>query len=180
MATKSLSDDDHVVRHVNYQQIDRDDVTGAIRGIFPQAFELLPKDDGYLSASWLEFFAGPYISQIAAIAATLGRTRNVTAKQAFACGRVGDIKQACGEYGLKVRVIHEPDDDNPAYTAIRRYQSDNHELLDLLASEAWSAVTDAKAVVGMVQTQSARGPTQSPVGTPGRSQVSLSFAMLAF
>jgi hypothetical protein len=56
MAISSLSDDHHAVRHVSYQQIDRDDVTGAIRGIFPQAFELLPKDDGYLSASWLGFF----------------------------------------------------------------------------------------------------------------------------
>jgi hypothetical protein len=49
----SLPDDHHVVWHVSYQQIDRDDVTGAIRGIFPQAFELLPKDEGYPSASWL-------------------------------------------------------------------------------------------------------------------------------
>jgi hypothetical protein len=150
MATSSLSDDHHAVRHVSYQQIDRDDVTGAIRGIFPQAFELLPKDDGYLSASWLEFFAGSHICCVAAIAAVLSRTRNVTAKQAFACGRVGDIKEACSEYSLKIRVIHEPDEDNPAYTAIRRYQSDNHELLDLLANDAWSAVTDAKDVVGMV------------------------------
>jgi hypothetical protein len=123
--------------------------SASIRGIFPQAFELLPKDDGYLSASWLEFFAGARICCIAAIAAVLAKTRNVTARQAFACGRVGDIKEACSEYGLRIRVIHEPDEDNPSYTAIRRYQSDNHELLDLLASEAWSAVTDAKDVVGM-------------------------------
>jgi hypothetical protein len=150
MATNSLSDDHHVVRHVNYQQIDRDDATGAIRGIFPQAFELLPKDDGYLSASWLEFFAGSRICGVAAIAACLARTRKVTAKQAFACGRVGDVKEACNEYGLKIRVLHETDDDNPAYTAIRRYQSDNHELLDLLANDAWSALTDAKDVVSMI------------------------------
>ncbi len=152
MAISSLSDDHHVVRHVSYQQIDRDDVTGVIRGIFPQAFELLPKDEGYLSASWLEFFAGARICCVAAIAAYLARTRNVTAKQAFACGRVGDVKEACSEYGLKIRVLHEPDDEyfNPAYAAIRRYQSDNHELLDLLASDAWSEVTDAKDVVGMV------------------------------
>jgi len=149
MATKSLSDDHHAVRHVNYQQIDRDDATGAIRGIFPQAFELHPKDDGYLSASWLEFFAGAETCCIAAIAAFLGRTRKVTAKQAFACGRVGDIKAACSEYGQKIRVIHEPEEDNLAYTAIRRYQSDNHELLDLLATDAWSRVTDAKDVVAM-------------------------------
>jgi hypothetical protein len=74
----------------------------------------------------------------------------VTAKQAFACGRVGDIKEACSDHGLKIRVLHEPDDDNPAYAAIRRYQSDNHELLDLLATEAWSNLTDARDVVEMV------------------------------
>jgi hypothetical protein len=65
-------------------------------------------------------------------------------------GRVRNIKEACSEHGLKIRVIHEPEEDNAAYTAIRRYQSDNHELLDLLATEAWSAVTDAKDVVGMI------------------------------
>jgi hypothetical protein len=150
MAISSLSDDHHVVRHVSYQQIDRDDVTGAIKGVFPQAFELHPKDEGYLSASWLEFFAGSNIRCIAAIACVLAKTRKVTAKQAFACGRVGDIKEACADHGLKIRVLHEPDEDNPAYTAIRRYQSDNHELLDLLATDAWSNLTDAKDVVGMI------------------------------
>lgn len=150
MATSSLSDDHHVVRHVSFQQVDRDDTTGAIRGIFPQAFVLHPKDDGYLSASWLEYFAGLHIHCIAAVAAFLGKTRNVTAKQAFACGRVGDVKEACRQFGQKIRVIHEPDEDNLAYTAIRRYQSDNLELLELLATDVWSRVTDAKDVVGLI------------------------------
>jgi hypothetical protein len=149
MAISSLSDDHHAVRHVSYQQVDRDDDTGAIRGIFPQAFLLYPKDDGYLSACWLEFFAGSHLACIAAVAAFIGKTRKVTAKQAFACGRVSDIKEACAEYGQKIRVVHEPDDDNLACTAIRRYQSDNVELLELLATEAWSHVTDAKDVVGI-------------------------------
>jgi hypothetical protein len=47
------------------------------------------------------------------------------------------------------KVLGHEIEDNLAYTAIRRYQSDNHELLDLLATEAWSALTDAKDVVGM-------------------------------
>jgi hypothetical protein len=98
----------------------------------------------------LEFFGGSHVSCVAAIAAFLAKTRTVTAKQAFACGRVGDIKEACSEYGLKIRVLHEPEEDNLAYTAIRRYQSDNYELLDLLANDAWSTVTDAKSVVGMI------------------------------
>lgn len=150
MATKSLSDDHHVVRHVSFQQIDRDDATGAIRGIFPQAFLLHPKDQGYLSAGWLEFFAGLHGNCIAGFAAFLGKTRKVTAKQAFACGRVGDVKDACGQFGQKIRIVHEPEEDNLAYTAIRRYQSDNLELLELLATDAWSRVTDAKDVVELI------------------------------
>jgi hypothetical protein len=101
-----------------------------------------------LPAGWGFFDSSP-ICCLAGIAAFLAKTRNVTAKQAFACGRVGDIKEACSEYGLKIRVLHEPEEDNLAYTAIRRYQSDNHELLDLLANDPWSTVTDAKDVVGM-------------------------------
>lgn len=149
MATTSLSDDYHIVRHISFQQVDRDDA-GAIRGIFPQAFILHPKDEGYFSAGWLEYFAGVRRNCIAGIAAFLGKTRKVTAKQAFACGRVGDVKEACSQFGQKIRVIHEPDDDNLTYTAIRRYQSDNLELLELLATDAWSQVTDAKDVVELV------------------------------
>ena len=74
MAITSLSDDDHVVRHVTHTLIDWDDDTGAIRGIFPQAFELKAKDEGYLSACWREFFAGPKLAQFAGIAAFLGKT----------------------------------------------------------------------------------------------------------
>ncbi|WGS02207.1 hypothetical protein MTX26_15880 [Bradyrhizobium sp. ISRA443] len=144
-----MSDDHHVVRHVSFQQIDRDD-SGAIRGIFPQAFILYPKDQGYLSASWLEFFAGSTHDRVAAVAAFLAKTRKVTVKQAFACGRVGDIKEACAQFDQKIRVVHEPGDDNLAYTAIRRYQSDNIELLELLATEAWSHTTDAKDVIDLI------------------------------
>jgi hypothetical protein len=150
MAITSLSDDDHVVRHVNYGLIDWDEDTGQIRGIFPQAFELKEKDEGYLSACWLEFFRAPKQHQLAGVAAFLGKTRKVTDKQAFVCGRVGDIKAACQEHGQKIRVTYEPDlDENLAYSAIRRYQSDNLELLDLLAKEAWCDITPSKTVVSL-------------------------------
>lgn len=150
MAIVSLSDDHHVVRHVPYGLVDWDDA-GGIKGIFPQAFELKEKDEGYLSACWREFFRGLKQHQIAGIAAFMGKTRKVTDKQAFACGRIGDIKDACSEYGQKIRVLHEPDpEENLSYSAIRRYQSDNMELLELLASEAWNDVTPSKDVVVLV------------------------------
>jgi hypothetical protein len=151
MAISSLSDDHHVVRHITHTLVDWDEQTGAIKGIFPQAFELKEKDDGYLSACWREFFDGTKLQQLAGIAAFLGKTRKVTNKQAYACGRVGEVKEACLEHGQKIRVTYEPDpEENLAYAAIRRYQSDNMELLDLLAKEAWCDITHSKDVVALM------------------------------
>ena len=151
MAIKYLSNEHHVVRHVTNALVDWDEQTGAINGIFPQAFELKEKDEGYLSACWREFFDGTKLQQLAGTAAFLGKTRKVTNKQAFVCGRVSDVKEACLEYGQKIRVTHEPDpEENLAYAAIRRYQSDNMALLDLLATEAWCDITASKDVVSLV------------------------------
>lgn len=148
MRITSLSDDQHVVRHVVYGLIDwEDEATGRIRGVFPQAFELKEKDEGYLSVCWREFFGGPKLDQISGIAAFLGKTRKVTAKQAFALGQVGSIKDACTDHGQKIRVTYEPNaEENLAYAAIRRYQSDNLELLELLAGEVWSDIVPSKEV----------------------------------
>jgi len=150
MAIVSLSDDAHVVRHVSKNLVDRDDDTGVIRGIFPQAFELRPTDDGYLSAAWQEFFVGPKRKQVAGVAAFIGKTRKITLNQAFVSGCVRDVKNTCADFGQKIRILHEPCDDNLAYAAIRRYQSDNLDLLELLASEAWCDVTDAKDIIGLM------------------------------
>jgi hypothetical protein len=58
---------------------------------------------------------------------------------------VAGVKDACASFGSKIRVIHEPNKNNPnpAYTAIRNYRSDEIQLLQLLASEAWSEVIEA-------------------------------------
>jgi hypothetical protein len=74
------------------------------------------------------------------------RRETVKSSHGFAIGNVSSIKEACSAFGLKIRVIHEPADDNPnpAYTAIRRYKSDDIELLELLANDAWSEVIEVK------------------------------------
>jgi hypothetical protein len=146
--TNYLADDDCVVRHVPFQLIDRDD-SGTVRGVFPQAFELRP-DEEYLSACWLEYFNATYLGRLSGIAISISRTRKVTAKQAFAVGKVETIKNACGEFGLKIRVIHEPNDDNPTYVAVRRYKSENAELLSLLAADAWASVTESSKVYDLI------------------------------
>ncbi len=144
MATKYLPDEDHVVRHVNSQLLIRDNADQVI-GCFPQAFELRPSET-YLSASWLEFFPGTTEQRQAAVIAAVAVARTVKPTHGFAFGNVGEVKEACATYGMKIRVIHEPakTNPNPAYTAIRNYRSDDLELLQLLASDAWSQVVEAR------------------------------------
>ncbi len=143
MATKYLPDADHVVRHINSQLLIREG--DVVTGCFPQAFELR-LGETYLSASWLEFFPGTEDERRRAVVAAFARARSVKARHGFAFGNVGEVKNACADYGLKIRVIHEPakSNPNPAYTAVRNFRSDDMELLELLASEAWAEVIEAK------------------------------------
>jgi hypothetical protein len=145
MAKGYLPDEAHVVRHVPAQLVSRDPNTEAVIGCFPQAFQLRP-DEEYLSTSWLEFYLGSFLECTAAVAAAMSKTRKIGPSHGLAIGNVGRIKAACDEFSLKIRVIHEPDDDNPSYTAVRRFKSDNIELLELLANEAWSHIVEVKQV----------------------------------
>lgn len=142
MATVYLPDADHVVRHVSGNLVERDPDTGEVVGCFPQAFALR-EGEPYLSASWLEHFPGTKDDRKKATVIAYCNTRTVRPKHGFAIGNVKTVKDACAEYSLSIRVCHEAN-KNPAYTAIRRYKSDEAELLELLASEAWSEVFEAR------------------------------------
>jgi hypothetical protein len=144
MARKYLPDEDHVVRHLNSQLLIRDGEQ--VIGCFPQAFELRPGEE-YLSASWLEFFAGTTLQRMADVVAATAKARAVKPSHGFAIGNVGEVKEACDSFRQRIRVIHEPhkDNPNPAYTAIRNFKSDDLQLLQLLASDAWSNLVEAKA-----------------------------------
>jgi len=147
MATKYLPDSEHIVRHISSQLLIRDD-NDHITSCFPQAFELRPEET-YLSASWLEFFPGTKHDRMVAVVAATAKARAVKPRHGFAIGNVGVVKDACGTFGLKIRVIHEPSKKNPnlAYTAVRNYRSDELQLLELLAAEAWSELEDAKQYI---------------------------------
>lgn len=62
----------------------------------------------------------------------------VGAKSAFAIGNVGRIKETCLAREARVRIVHEPEDDDPAHSAIRRLPRDDLTLLAALADEAFS------------------------------------------
>lgn len=80
----------------------------------------------------------------------MSRIRAVKARHALAVGWVGDIRDACQSFGQKVRILHEPFEDNLAYAAVRRINTDESQLLELLAQEAWSDVRLAKPYVDAI------------------------------
>jgi hypothetical protein len=143
MATKSLSDADHILRHVPSKLIDEDGKP------LPQAYELRP-NESYLSASWPEYFQGSLADRIAGCASMLHNYRKLKSRDAFAVGNVGEIKDAFGEYNQKIRIVSEDDGLeglNLAYVAVRQVQTDNLELLELLAQDVWNDVHPAAAVL---------------------------------
>jgi hypothetical protein len=141
--SSSLDDSHHLVRHIRESEID--DQEGKLLA-FPQAFALRPKEV-YLSNSWLEFFDGAIDAQLSGVAAMMSKTRAVKAHHALAIGCVADIREACLCFDQKVRILHEPFGDNLAYAAIRRINTDESQLLELLAQEAWDDVRLAKPYV---------------------------------
>jgi hypothetical protein len=119
------------------------------RGQLEQAFALRPNET-YLSNGWLEFFDGMVDAQLSGLAAMMSKSRAIKAHHALAIGCVGDIREACVRFDQKVRILHEPFDDNLAYATIRRINTEEAQLLELLAQDAWSDVRLAKPYVEVV------------------------------
>jgi hypothetical protein len=131
----NIAPEHHVVRHVAKNRLKRHD-DGTVYGCFPEAF-LMRDNEGELSVSWLEYFQAERRVQLEMTAAAMkacGLT--IRSKDGLAVANVGAIKEVCGQFDVKVRVLHEPAEDNPnpAYASIRHLPRDNHGLLALIAS----------------------------------------------
>jgi hypothetical protein len=124
-----LPDTDHVVRHVPSKLLDENGKP------YPRAFKLRPAEN-YLSTSWSEFFDGMTADRLAGCACLMSHNRTLKPRDALVLGNVGEIKDACAEYGQKIRIVSEPGPHprrlNLAFAAIRQIQTDNLDLLELL------------------------------------------------
>ncbi|MCA3741006.1 hypothetical protein [Phenylobacterium sp.] len=138
MATlTSLLDEHHVMRHVPPAKLRRD-ADGVVIGFNFNAFALRD-GEGYLSAAWVEHAAtGEKATDVAATIKAFAAAREVRPSHRYAVGNVGDIRKACAGYNQRPRISHEPVDRFDAHASIRQFNSDNHELLEILAAEAWA------------------------------------------
>ena len=143
MSSSYVPDDSHIARHVPFSKLIRDE-EGRVIGCLPAAFHLRPNEE-YLSASWVEFFAGTRLEQLSKLVATVASSRTLGAKSAFAVGNVGRIKDACERGGSRLRVIHEPELDNEAHVAVRRWPREEEQvLLGLIAADVWNEIVLTK------------------------------------
>lgn len=145
--SSSLRDDHHLVRHIRESEID-DQGNGQILA-FPQAFELR-QGETYLSNGWLEFFDGSISDCLSGVATAMCNGRKVKGHHGLAIGEVLAIKDACQEFEVKVRILHEPLATNISYATIRQIRTTEYQLLELLAQDAWSDVRLAKPYVDAI------------------------------
>lgn len=112
-----------------------------VLGVLADAFRLRPTDGGALSAAHAEFYGTEsHSNQPKAAIEKFKSVMTVKPADRFVVGQVGKIKLACSDFGLKVRIVTDPEPGHPAHASVRQFQDDKHELLELLASEAWSEI----------------------------------------
>lgn len=139
MAISPIPEGHRLVRHVKKRSLATDpDNPAVVIGILGDAFRLKPGEES-LSASWAEFFTGE-LDQIRAAIDHFKTVYGVRNADRFAVGKVGEIKQACADFGIAVRIVSEPMPNYDSHAAVRRYRDDNLELLEVLASEAWAQI----------------------------------------
>ena len=131
----NLPDEDHVMRHVPWGKLRKDEDDNVL-GFLPQAFQLRP-DEESLSVNWMEFFTDP-ATRARDLVWAMRKARDIGGKSAFGIANVGKIKETCLACGVKVRIVHEPKDNEPAHAGCRRLPKDDLILLEALAQDAFT------------------------------------------
>lgn len=141
-----LPDPHHVMRFVPKKHLIKDDDGNLTGGIFPEAFQLKPKDEKRLSVTWLEYFAGDYTDQRTAAIKALRASLNIRPNDGFAVGQIAGIKARCNSRRHKIRVVHAPVDSNKAHAEVLQLPENEMILLEELATGEWSTLVLNSAV----------------------------------
>jgi hypothetical protein len=138
MSTVYVPPEDSLIRNVPWARL-RKDADDNVLGVDSSAFRLR-QGETYLSATWLEFFAGA--SRLEKLHEAVRHIRNSnftpSAKSGFAIGNVQEVAEVCLARTYKIRVIHEQTDDNEGHVAVRRWPEDDAVLFEELAAGAWA------------------------------------------
>src|SRR5688500_723456 len=103
MPNRPLKNEDNVLRHVASGRLRRDS-DGVVIGCLPQAFEHREGED-YLSATWIEHFAGSPAQQRELAIQAMRNALTVGRNAAFVEGNVKAIHDACAERRVRIRIL---------------------------------------------------------------------------
>lgn len=136
MPNQALKDEHNILRHVASGRLRRDE-EGVVIGCLPQAFEHR-EDEDYLSATWIEHFTAAPVAQRELAIKAMRNALKIGRNAAFFEGNVKAIHDACRERTARIRILHEPTDENPGHAALRRVPRDDAELRGLLADKVFT------------------------------------------
>lgn len=143
---EAIPSDNHIIRHVPWNKL-RKNENDQVIGILGEAFKLRDGESA-LSANWLEYFSGSYDQQLTNAIKEFRKHFVVKPKAGFAIGKVADIKNLYLEKrNRKIHIVSDPTTKktldgkpykNKSHVAVKSLPVDDMELLELLATEAWS------------------------------------------
>lgn len=132
-----IPDKDHVMRHVSYKRLLKDEEGKPIGGFLPEAFELKEGDKG-LSVNWLEYFKGTHQENIEASIRKFRAIRDIKKSSAFGISITKKIQDVCDKRGAnKVRIVLDELDNNKSHSLIIHFPQNNFALSQSLAVEAF-------------------------------------------
>lgn len=132
---QQLPDTDHVVRHVPWTRLRKDEDENVI-GILPQALKLRDEEEA-LSVDWLECFDGIHEDRIRQAVVHFRSLRTIGPKSGFSIGNVGNIKRICNRQKSSIRIIYAPSKSNSAHSLIQRLPREDMAVLEALATEVF-------------------------------------------
>ena len=142
MPITKVPDKDHVIRHCKNRLVIRDE-HGNPKDVFPDFFKLRVNrpgldDEKYLSSSWAEYFDGSMKERAKLVAEVMSSaTFKIKAKDSMVLLQVEKLKDCGLKEKTDIRVTHEPNKTNPAYSAIRGVPKKvNQRLVELFRTTA--------------------------------------------
>ena len=108
---------DHVIRHVPVRNLIYNEL-GEVIDIYPQAFELRPRED-HLSVNWIQYFDSDFNNGLIKTIHSVRNTRKIGSQAFFAVASIQALKNVFISNSLKPRIAYWPIKKiNPSHSGI--------------------------------------------------------------
>lgn len=135
---------DRLIRFVPWSKLRKDENENVL-GVMGAAFALRDGEE-QLSVTWCEYFGGMGDECLRCAVEAIRSSRSAGSLARYAVVKAEDVTTFMQERNVKVRILHEPEESNPAHSVVTRWPRDDFDLLEQLAGDVW-CTTVSKADV---------------------------------